>query len=696
MRKPNLISPFFVFLSAILTVILSACSGNSGSNDYDDALVAKFREEQLALLNSGKIRNHRVLIHNTDSFVALNHNVSTYFQLGLHVSKSRDYFELGEYDSSSIFADSSLLLIETNNLQTKYPTDYINALTLKGQALYATNQFKQAYTFYFKAKQLSEQLKDTCYSQEFTYRLAMIAYKQKKYMDAAKYFKRSYSSASACDKMYPYVLQEYLDNVGLCYEKMNIHDSALYYYDSALLFIKRNSSNFPSPILIEKALAVVYGNIGGLYLAIGKTDTAIALLKKSFSINIQPGYDNTDALLTHLKLAAAFLSKKDMPALGLALTAIQQELDSIAHPLEAKANWHNLMYRLSDESGKSADALLHLKQYTTLRDSLWQLEKKQLQNDLASGLKDKEQASEIEVLQRQNQLNNLYLWVTIGFSILTLIIIALIYSNYRRGKRNILRLKELNNHINEQKSKLERTTEKLKQSNNDKDRILYIVAHDLRNPVSAIMALAEIIRQEELTPQQKQVLDMIMNALRSAEALIAELLEFSADAKGTTLSQKELVDLNTILKNCVDLMQFKAAEKGQQLKLSMTVDSLAAYINKEKIIRVWANLISNAIKFSGEHSTIHVTLSQRGDQAVIEVKDSGIGIPEKFKPMIFEPFTAAKRYGTAGEESFGLGLSICRQIVEANDGKIWFESKEGLGTSFFVMLPLCKNPAPSL
>ena len=66
-------------------------------------------------------------------------------------------------------------------------------------------------------------------------------------------------------------------------------------------------------------------------------------------------------------------------------------------------------------------------------------------------------------------------------------------------------------------------------------------------------------------------------------------------------------------------------------------------------------------------------------------------LPEKFKPMIFEPFTSAKRQGTAGEESFGLGLSICKQIVDANDGKIWFESTEGTGTSFFVALPLEAN-----
>jgi len=110
-------------------------------------------------------------------------------------------------------------------------------------------------------------------------------------------------------------------------------------------------------------------------------------------------------------------------------------------------------------------------------------------------------------------------------------------------------------------------------------------------------------------------------------------------------------------------------------------------INRERIWRVISNLISNAIKFSNKGGVINIGINELENDVEIFIKDHGIGIPEKMKPMIFNMFTEAKRSGTAGEKSFGLGLSICRQIVENHGGKIWFESKPGEGTTFFIKLP---------
>ena len=111
-------------------------------------------------------------------------------------------------------------------------------------------------------------------------------------------------------------------------------------------------------------------------------------------------------------------------------------------------------------------------------------------------------------------------------------------------------------------------------------------------------------------------------------------------------------------------------------------------VNKEKINRVLGNIITNACKFSHDGSVINVTTSSRDGNAVIEIKDHGIGIPLKLQPYIFEPLTSAKRYGTSGEQSFGLGLSICRQIITANNGRISMESVEGKGSTFFIELPM--------
>lgn len=110
--------------------------------------------------------------------------------------------------------------------------------------------------------------------------------------------------------------------------------------------------------------------------------------------------------------------------------------------------------------------------------------------------------------------------------------------------------------------------------------------------------------------------------------------------------------------------------------------------SREKLWRVVSNLITNAIKFSPAGAIIHVELWQKDDHIFISVKDPGIGIPKEIAPKVFDLFTEVKRQGTAGEQAFGLGLSISKQIVEAHGGKIWFESEQNAGTTFFVELPI--------
>lgn len=108
-----------------------------------------------------------------------------------------------------------------------------------------------------------------------------------------------------------------------------------------------------------------------------------------------------------------------------------------------------------------------------------------------------------------------------------------------------------------------------------------------------------------------------------------------------------------------------------------------------KLTRVLDNLFVNAIKFSPEKATIELCAETRPKELIISVHDTGVGIPGDMAALLFEPFVnSVRRKGTAGEQSFGLGLYICRQIVEAHNGRIWFESEPGKGSVFFISLPI--------
>ena len=123
------------------------------------------------------------------------------------------------------------------------------------------------------------------------------------------------------------------------------------------------------------------------------------------------------------------------------------------------------------------------------------------------------------------------------------------------------------------------------------------------------------------------------------------------------------------------------------MALKTDINVAQILFSRRKLRSIIYDLVSNAIKFSPEGSAILVMAIDLENEIQVSVKDHGIGIPEKLKNQVFNMFTDAKRPGTAGEKSFGLGLSICKQIIEDHDGRIWFESDTENGTSFNFTLP---------
>jgi signal transduction histidine kinase len=190
---------------------------------------------------------------------------------------------------------------------------------------------------------------------------------------------------------------------------------------------------------------------------------------------------------------------------------------------------------------------------------------------------------------------------------------------------------------------------------------------------------------DDYTEEQKEMLNLIKETSFNSLELINEILEATNTA--TAKLNKEQVEINGLLSNSVELLRFKAAEKNQAIILDLLGIPFDLMINREKIWRVVSNLISNAIKFSPAGSPIIIKCEQLDSELLISVKDKGIGIPDKLKGQIFNMFTDAKRPGTEGEKSFGLGLSICQQIVEKHNGRIWFESDTENGTTFYFSLP---------
>jgi len=213
-----------------------------------------------------------------------------------------------------------------------------------------------------------------------------------------------------------------------------------------------------------------------------------------------------------------------------------------------------------------------------------------------------------------------------------------------------------------------------------------IVSHDLRSPVNGIIGIASLMLKDDCTDDQMKMLAMIKSSGSHALEFINDLLHVNSALKEMKI---EPVEMSPLLQHCVDLLQFKAKEKEQEIVLK--TEPVTLHINRQKIWRVISNIITNAIKFSPTGTIILVYMDLKPDKLVVAVKDQGIGIPANMKNEIFKMFTEAMREGTSGEQSFGLGLAISRQIIRAHSGNIWFESEPGKGTTFFIELPMSSN-----
>jgi len=231
---------------------------------------------------------------------------------------------------------------------------------------------------------------------------------------------------------------------------------------------------------------------------------------------------------------------------------------------------------------------------------------------------------------------------------------------------------------------LEKTAADLKRSNEELEQFAYVASHDLQEPLRIVSVNAEMLAEfysEKLDGEAGQIISFITGGARRAQQLIRDLLSFSKTGSG--IQKLEKVDCNDLIKKAMANLDLSLKEKSAVV----TCDPLPVVRgNAVGLLQVFQNLIANAVKFNPEkNSSIHVSARQESDLWIFSVQDNGIGIESKFLDRIFILFQ--RLHGQSQYAGTGIGLAICKKVVERHGGKIWVTSQVGKGSTFCFSIP---------
>jgi two-component system clock-associated histidine kinase SasA len=254
--------------------------------------------------------------------------------------------------------------------------------------------------------------------------------------------------------------------------------------------------------------------------------------------------------------------------------------------------------------------------------------------------------------------------------------------------------------LSDQIFQLNQAVEELKAQLSFKDQIILMLAHDLRNPLTAASIALETLdvglhpteeRPYGLTPSlTTQLLRQARSQLRTIDQLITDILQASHGSNAELHIQPQEINLGVLFQDVLEMLQEQLATKMLNLETDIPSDLPLVYADPDRIRQVLMNLLDNAIKYTCQGGSIRISILHRTTQKVqASICDNGPGIPEDKQDQIFEDRFRLKR--DQDQTGYGIGLSLCRRIIRAHYGQIWVDSPTGQGSCFHFTLPVYQH-----
>jgi len=520
-----------------------------------------------------------------------------------------------------------------------------------------------------------------------------------------------------------------LNNIGLVKQKLHQKDSALWYFQKAL--IQRRNTKFMANIGHSYYyIGTAYFDLGNLREARKYFEMAIPILKISsdniflrqdFISTMADAYfelgklcdlqgEHKQAMINYnnaLAICDTINEKVKMPDIYIAIghsyiriKDFKKALDSYREALqiadsanlpEMKKNCFENIIQVFIKADQNDSVLLYFEKYRLVNDTIQAQMIKSRFNEISMAIRIRETQNEARIRQNKSNLTIAFL-VSSGILLLILIMVSLVYISKLRKQRKIaeaeIRARKLAEYD------LEKLNLELKEINAGKDRFISILSHDLRSPFNALMGFADLLVEEtedKNIPEIRQYSKMVQKISRGAYQLLENLLTWSRLQMGTLKVQPTNLHLYEEVSVVVDSMMVLASRKNIRIRNLVNADALV-YADSNMLQAIVRNLISNAVKFTKQEGIIQITSESENDFHLIRVSDTGTGISEGISVKLFGGSNElVSTYGTENEKGHGLGLKLCRDMVEKNGGRIWLESTSAEGSVIAFRLPAGKN-----
>ncbi|MCD4817754.1 MAG: tetratricopeptide repeat-containing sensor histidine kinase [Candidatus Cloacimonetes bacterium] len=651
------------------------------------------------------------------------------------------YEMLGDYQNALKYHQNALIAAESNDDKNSMSISYNNI----GNVYNRKSDYNEALTNYFKSMQLKEDLGDLNGVAVCLNNIGIIYEELDDIDNALEIHKRSLGlKRKQRDNK---GIASSLNNIANLYTNQGKIKESLEYHLEALEIKKKIGD--------KRSISNSLRNIGTTYHKIHDDETALNYYQKSLDLDCEIN-NKTGLATSYLNMSNVYLVQKKYDkvlsnlnnseeiALVLDEKNLLKQIYETYYKLYTEQNnstkaleYHKKISKMKDEifNEKKSEQIIEMttkydtkqkeKEIVKLEESKKKLAKDKAKKEKQLIVAKKETEEKIKVIERletqkkidrleitntQLELNNkqmklnkvlsqrLFFIVIFAMSILLAFVF---YNQYRNKKRDLKNISEANEKIRSQNVELEKMDDsqkkmivELQDLNATKNKFFSIIAHDLKNGFSSLLSGTNLLTTHIKKLEREAIIEIAFELKNSADNLnnlLQNLLQWSRVQTNRIKNEPEKIPIYMLLAHNVRLLRTVASQKDITLETDID-EYLYIFADKNMINSVVQNLIYNAIKFTNNNGKIIVKGVQKRNTVEISISDNGVGMDKSTMDKLFRLEEHVTTHGTADEQGTGLGLLLCKEFVNKNDGEIFLESKLGKGTKVSFVVPLAEAP----